>query len=476
MSKNKQINHKGFTLLELLLVIGMVAILSGIVILALNPGRSLAKTRDLQRTVGISEINKALAQYYIDHGSYPPTLSLNIKSICNTGASATSTGFGCTVDTVDLSMLVPTYLPAIPVDPTGVGYQAGISSSRYIMLVANLTEVSPIAIAIGTTTVPFANDTSLVITVGSGTINDPYQISNWHQLNHIRDNGYIDQNFILVNDLSSITAGYSGLGDNWVPIGDDIRSFIGNFNGGGFTISDLIINRPTEDFVGLFGALAYVSVNPSFRNVYNLTLRNVDITGRGYVGALVGYNEGGHIKNCSSQGTVRGVSEVGGLVGRNFQGIISSSFSSADIVGRYYLGVSTFLGGLVGNNNGNLGYLSNILNSYSTGSVTAYNSSKEKIGGFSNNENAYSIISNSYSTGLVSFNGSTNVGGFVGYNGTSTSAGIVNSSYWNKTTSGQESSAGGTGTTTAGMKDPVTYVGWDSGIWKIDSGSYPTLK
>jgi prepilin-type N-terminal cleavage/methylation domain-containing protein len=471
MPKNKQINHKGFTLLELLLVIGMVAILSGIVILALNPGRSLAKTRDLQRTVGISEINKALAQYYIDHGSYPPTLSLNIKSICNTGASATSTGFGCNEDTVDLSMLVPVYLPAIPVDPTGVGYQAGISSSRHIMLVANLTEVSPIAIAIGTTTVPFANDTSLVITAGSGTIDNPYQISNWHQLNHIRDDRYIDRDFILVNNLSSSTVGYSGLGDNWVPIGDDIRSFIGNFNGGGFTISDLIINRPAEDFVGLFGALAYDSVNPSIINISNLTLHNINITGHEYVGGLVGYNEDGHIKNCSSQGTVRGAYGVGGLVGRNFEGIVSSSFSSANIIGLSYSRTDTFLGGLVGENYGNSGYLANILNSYSTGSVTAYSLSKEKIGGFSNNENAYSIISNSYSTGLVSFNGSTNVGGFVGYN-----AGTVNNSYWDKGTSNQTTSAGGTGTTTDVMKKASLYTAWSDSIWEITDGSYPTLK
>ena len=469
MPKNKQLKHKGFTLLELLLVIGMIAILSGIVILAINPGRSLAKTRDLQRAVGISEINKALSQYYIDHGSYPPTLAPNIKSICNTGASATSSGLNCGIDEVDLSMLVPAYLPAIPVDPTGAGYQAGISSSHHIMLIANLTEVSPIAIAIGTTTVPVANDKSSVITTGSGTIDDPYQISNWNQLNHIREARYIDKDFILVNNLSSVTSGYSGLGDNWIPIGTATTSFIGNFNGNGFSISDLIINRPTEDFVGLFGAFAYDSVNPSIINVSNLTLLNIDITGHEYVGGLVGYNEDGHIKNCSSQGTVSGAYGVGGLVGTNFEGIISSSFSSADIIGRYYLYTPTFLGGLVGENHGNPGSPSNILNSYSTGRVTAYNSSKDKIGGFSNNENPYSIITNSYSIGRVS--GSTNVGGFVGYN-----AGTVNSSYWNQTTSGQESSAGGTGTTTAGMKDSATYVGWDNGIWNIDNGSYPTLR
>jgi prepilin-type N-terminal cleavage/methylation domain-containing protein len=474
MPKNKQINHKGFTLLELLLVIGMVAILSGIVILALNPGRSLAKTRDLQRTVGISEINKALSQYYIDHGSYPPTLAHNIKSICKTGSSATSTDLGCGTDEVDLSMLVPTYLPAIPVDPTGAGYQAGISSSRHIMLIANLTEVSPIAIAIGTTTVPFANDTSSVITAGSGTIGNPYHISNWHQLNHIRDASYIDQNFILVNNLSSTTVGYSGLGDNWVPIGTAARSFIGNFNGGSQTISDLIINKPAENHVGLFGAIAYSSVSPSIINISNLTLLNVDITGKEFVGALVGYNDGGHIKDCTSQGTVRGAYAVGGLVGINLKGIISASFSSVDVIGTFSSYADTYLGGLAGYNYGNPGSPSTILNSYSTGSVTAY-PSRKSIGGFSNNYGTDSIISNSYSIGRVNADGSY-VGGFVGYNGTGTSTGTVNNSYWNKTTSNQDSSAGGTGTTTDVMKKASLYTGWSGSIWEITEGSYPVLK
>jgi prepilin-type N-terminal cleavage/methylation domain-containing protein len=146
-------NNKGFTLLEILLVVGIVGILAAIVIIAINPVRSLAKSRDLQRKVGITEINKGLNQYYIDNGSYPSTITPELKSICVTGASATSTGFNCDdLDQVDLSVLVPTYLPAIPVDPTGVGYKVGFNTSRRIMLVANLTEtVSPI-IAIGTTT------------------------------------------------------------------------------------------------------------------------------------------------------------------------------------------------------------------------------------------------------------------------------------------------------------------------------------
>ncbi|MEI6190906.1 MAG: prepilin-type N-terminal cleavage/methylation domain-containing protein [bacterium] len=143
--------RSGFTLLEILLVIGIIGILAAIVIIAINPGRSLAKSRDLQRKVGITEINKGLNQYYIDNGSYPSTITPELKNICVTGASATSTGIDC-VGKIDLSMLVPTYLPSIPADPTGVGYKVSINSSRHVMLVASLTELGPPYIAIGTTT------------------------------------------------------------------------------------------------------------------------------------------------------------------------------------------------------------------------------------------------------------------------------------------------------------------------------------
>jgi prepilin-type N-terminal cleavage/methylation domain-containing protein len=144
-------NNKGFTLLEILLVTGIIGILSAIVIIAINPGRALARSRDLQRKVGITEINKGLNQYYIDNGYYPSTITPELKSICVTGSSATSTGIDC-AGKIDLSMLVPTYLPSIPVDPTGVGYKVGFNSSRRVMLVASLTELGPPYIAIGTST------------------------------------------------------------------------------------------------------------------------------------------------------------------------------------------------------------------------------------------------------------------------------------------------------------------------------------
>lgn len=151
MSKNNLLK-KGFTLLEILLVVGIIAILAGIVIVAINPGYQLAKTRDSQRKVGIIEINKAIVQYYITEGEYPPGLTTVLKEICLTGDSPDASGVSCT-GLINLSMLVPDYLPAIPVDPSGGGYKIALNSAGNAMLVATLTETGPPIISLGTTTV-----------------------------------------------------------------------------------------------------------------------------------------------------------------------------------------------------------------------------------------------------------------------------------------------------------------------------------
>ncbi|MGC8738712.1 MAG: PASTA domain-containing protein, partial [Candidatus Hydrogenedens sp.] len=84
--------------------------------------------------------------------------------------------------------------------------------------------------------------------------------------------------------------------------------------------------------------------------------------------------------------------------------------------------------------------------------------------------NDYGTVSKSYSAGSVS--GDNYVGGLVGYNYDS-----VSQSYWDVETSGRNSSAGGTGKTTAEMKQQATYVSWDfTTVWGIvENSSYPYL-
>jgi len=143
MSKipNKKLNF-GFTLLEILLVIGIIAILAGIVIMAINPGRQLAFARNAERKSDLKQINNALQQYYIDHREYPPTLLGDLTEICDTGSSASSSAITTFCDDallINLSVLVPTYLTAIPRDPQATttahaGYQVKKHSSGKIGL------------------------------------------------------------------------------------------------------------------------------------------------------------------------------------------------------------------------------------------------------------------------------------------------------------------------------------------------------
>jgi len=182
-----------------------------------------------------------------------------------------------------------------------------------------------------------------------------------------------------------------------------------------------------------FGGLVGYNVKGTVSNCYATS----NVTGDEEVGGLVGLNEEGTVSNSYSTGSVNGNMDVGGLVGRNW-GTVSNSYSIADVTGEYSVG------GLVGGN------YETVSNSYSTGNVTG----NEEVGGLVGVNDG--TVSNSYSTGSVT--GNEEVGGLVGRN-----YGTVHDSFWDIQTSGQSTSAGGTGKTTAQMKDIATFsdAGWN---------------
>jgi The GLUG motif len=333
-------------------------------------------------------------------------------------------------------------------------------------------------------------------TVSSSPPSQNLEIRTWYDLDAVRDN--LRGHHVLMNNLDATTPGYEELasrtanqGKGWQPIGafagqqagHGILGFEGTFDGQGYEIRDLFVNRPDENGVGLLWGVGQEGI------IEDIGVVNATVMGNAFVGTLVGWNRGavrnscfvgrvtgnylvgglvglndGSVSNSYSTGSVTGNGSVGGLIAQN-SGTVGNSYSSASVTG-----IST-IGGLVGSGGGsvseccatggvsgnsNVGGLmgsngGTVTNSYSTGNVTGDSSVGGLVGDIFDG-----TVSNSYSTGSVT--GNSSVGGLVGKNMRST----VSNSFWDTETSGQTISDGGTGKTTEEMRRRTTFsgVGW----------------
>jgi len=352
---------------------------------------------------------------------------------------------------------------------------------------------------------------------------DAIDIWDWYDLQAVSNS--LTANHVLMTNLDHNTDGYEELagptangGKGWLPIGaGEFPAFQGLLDGQGYEIRDLFIDRPDQDGVGLFEQVNWPGI------VRNVGVVNATVTGGSYVGGLAGGNWGavlnshfsgnvtgdelvgglvggvgfefdGTVSNSYSAGSVTGNLCVGGLVGGS-EGTVSNSYSTASVTGDRWVGglvgytwaehrIATvsnshatgnvignwWIGGLVGGNWGNVsnsystasvtgslcvGGLAGqnsrtVSNSYAIGSVTG----DEQVGGLLG-RNDEGLVSNSYSTGNIT--GNWLIGGLVGVD-----TGTVTNCLWDVETSGLPFSDGGTGKTTAEMKDIVTFLdaGW----------------
>lgn len=133
----KTARRRGFTLIEILIVIGLIAILAGIVLVAINPGRQFAQARNSQRESNVETILNAIGQDIADNKGI-----LTCSTATTTPAAlATTTDIGTGVGKVDLTCLVPTYIATvIPFDPVGGSaadtlytLQQATSSGRFVV-------------------------------------------------------------------------------------------------------------------------------------------------------------------------------------------------------------------------------------------------------------------------------------------------------------------------------------------------------
>jgi len=299
---------------------------------------------------------------------------------------------------------------------------------------------------------------------GSGTADNPYQIATAADLIALGETPEdYDKHFLLTADIDldpKLPGRKVFDGGVIAPDANDSEywfqgtPFTGVFDARGHAISHLTIMGGS--YLGLFGCVGSGAI------VSHLGAEEVAISGTGhYVGALVGENAG-CLARCYSTGTVNGTGwDIGGLMGGNGGNVICC-YSHSTVHGQGNIG------GLVGINR------EIIADSYSTGGV----SGNEGVGGLVGLN--WGGIATSYSTGTVT--GDRAVGGLVGTNGDN-----IASSFWDVETSGQSTSAGGTGLTTAEMQDINTYLSasWDAvgemlngtcDYWQLLPGDYPRLR
>jgi len=320
---------------------------------------------------------------------------------------------------------------------------------------------------------------------GSGTAGDPYLIQTAEQFVEIgRTPADWGSSFRLVSDIDLSDYDQTTLQPigRWVSQGNNANQpFHGSFDGGGKTIRGFRFKDMKAQYVGLF---CYVTgditdlhlVRPNVvadnmgvgalvgylgsGGLSGCSVTGASVSGNEEVGALVGLVDG-RLYACWSTGSVTGARYVGGLVGRIGSGTVVGSYSKAAVAG------NDSVGGFVGGVSKELGLVDCC---YAKGRVQG----GIYVGGLVGQLVAGQVF-RCYSVGRVT--GSQALGGLVGYK---RAQGQTLGSLWDTEASGQATSAGGTGKTTAEMKMGTPYLdmNWDFGsTWIMCEGlSYPILQ
>lgn len=256
---------------------------------------------------------------------------------------------------------------------------------------------------------------------GSGTTEDPYLVADGYDLADIAN--YRTSHFKQIADIDLsewIADNAPQLG--WMPIGTEDAPFEGSYDGGNFTIRGLVINRPTMDYVGLFG---YASKSNTIQNV---VVEAPDVIGGDRTGVIAG-SSSCVIRNCQiTSAKIKGTQFTGGIIGLCYSSISNCKADITSLTGSGY-----DLGGVCGLckntiENCEVNAISISSSSYNVGGIVGYLSEEKNIKNCQ--VTAVSITGTSYVGGIVGqsyafinnsvaiidqIKGSDRVGGIVGY-------------------------------------------------------------
>ncbi len=210
-------------------------------------------------------------------------------------------------------------------------------------------------------------------------------------------NGKLTANIVVNENVLAADGTLNGDGSNfraWTPIanGKYSNQYAGSFDGNGFTVSGLYFNDNETNYVGLFGSV-------SGGTVKNVGVVDSYISGKNYVGGVVGYSMNGTVESSYNTSTVESSEDyVGGVVGYFMNGTVKDSYNTGTVTG------SRYVGGVIGENYGT------VTDCYNTGSVSGNGSYVGGVMGENSN-----TVTNCYNTGNVVSN-SSRIGGVMGYN------------------------------------------------------------
>ena len=507
-------NREGFTLLEILIVIAIIGVL--VLIFAVNGNEHLKEGKLVEMQGDAKALESQIAAYYVEHKEYPrggaypnSNLSMDVQKIidqelANKKSSLTSddltfyeidaSHIGFKTDSTKINRYF--FTDQSPLE--GIVFSKEIKRDRQGLAYSGLYHEDPSA------------DPTIKQPSGHGVCStDPYIITTVGELQWMKNDLSASACYVLGNDINaSDTKNWNG-GEGFEPIGMHPSQFRGKFDGKGYTINGLYINRPTTNYVGLIS---------NGGTVNNLTMSNAHVVGQDYVGLINGYTETS-LKNISGSGEVQGERFVGGLYGTVFKGNGENFHFKGKVTGENFIGglagrfnhllpVQTasnasfvgelYGGGIAGGLFGGADDLT-IKNSFADVRIIspAGDTSHGGLVGLTNSrtkaENVYArgVIENapSFSGGLsYNFNNVSNaytavhivrkgvaMVGAMAASGTNTM-----DNYWDGQVSNVTTSAFGNERTTAQMKTQANYVGWDFvNTWAIDpaiNDGYPYLK
>lgn len=295
-------------------------------------------------------------------GGFTATCTVTVSNVAVTGVSFASTTATVSIGTT--TTLKPVFTPEKATIQTGT-WKSSDETKATVSTAGVVTGVAE-----GTATITFTStdggfNATCTVTVSAvpveynwyrtGKPNKAYTISNKKEF--IEFANLVNGNASLPTDLRSdrfrgatieLAADINLESNEWTPIGSRDKSFEGIFDGKNHKIENLVINKPSESGLGLFG---YINGYYGKAVVKNLTIESGSITGNYDLGAIAGTtSDNCYIINCVNKIPVKGTKEAGGFVGNSIEAILLIACENYGEISTSENRVGGFIGNATGGN------------------------------------------------------------------------------------------------------------------------------